>query len=202
MPEKVQNIEKAVQILERVMGEKITSIQCNKWLQNIQKKKIKKSDFFIKAGEKPQQIALIESGILRIYCIDRDGNEITKVFAGENKIVSLYYNLILGNESDYYVEALEDTELYIINYQEILEELNNNLWLLRFIKKCLEDALIYKEQRELSFLSDTAKERYCKFLEEYRELEERVNQSYIASYLGIVPESLSRIRRSLRDGKE
>jgi cAMP-binding proteins - catabolite gene activator and regulatory subunit of cAMP-dependent protein kinases len=159
-------------------------------------RKLKKKELFLKAGDVPDCIAFNISGLLRCYYIDHKGNDVTKYFCFENSVIS-YLGLILRKKSSYYIEAIEDSILLCANYHYFEKLTKNSNFGLKIINILLEQSLIYKEERESSFLLETATERYVHFITAYPNIEERINLGYIASYLGISQVSLSRIRNNL-----
>ncbi|NOX88755.1 MAG: Crp/Fnr family transcriptional regulator [Calditrichaeota bacterium] len=161
-------------------------------------KKLDKGEFFIRAGERPQTIGFIISGILRLYYLKDDGGEFTKSFCVENEMVAAYSALLLKEQSRLYIEALEDSSLLVASY-ESYEKISSGHICWQIINQKLAEALfIKKEKRESELLLDDAKTRYLKFLDDYPGLEKKVKQHHIASYLGITPVSLSRIRSKLK----
>lgn len=159
---------------------------------------LKKNDVLIRIGEKNSFIFFVVSGILRDYYIDDDGNDVTRFFTCEGGICG--GEALISNEaSTICTEALEDCILircHVSDFKSIIASCNEAakayIWL-------LESSLAYKIRRENSFLIKSATERYIDFKRENPEIEKRVNQKYIASYLGITPVSLSRIRRALKE---
>ncbi len=159
---------------------------------------LEQDDFFVRAGDVPKTIGFVISGILRLYYVDRDGNEYTKSFCAENSFVAAYSALLLEQPSRLFIQALEDTKLLIADYSayRVLSE-NHACWQ-ALNCKIAEFLFIKKEKRESALLLDDAKTRYLSFQEEYPGLETRLKQHHIASYLGITPVTLSRIRAQLR----
>jgi len=133
---------------------------------------------------------------LRFFYIDLDGNDVTKYFCFDGSVV-LTTTTITGEESGYYIEALEDTVLMAVDYQDFKKLTEHNVFWLKVIKDEYEKSLVYKEKRERALLLENATERYMNFVKDYPNIGNRVKQKYIASYLGITPESLSRIRKKL-----
>ncbi|OBR95109.1 cyclic nucleotide-binding domain protein [Clostridium ragsdalei P11] len=171
-------------------------------LKNISKPKVLKKDmFFLQEGEKSTEIGFIIKGVFRSYYIDKSGNDVTKYFYAEGGILFSYAAYLSQKESMYCIQALEDSEILVVkisNFEKIVE---GNYQLLLFYKKMIDKVLVIKEEHAISFkLLDSVK-RYKQFLDTYPDLEERVKQCYIASYLGITPVSLSRIRRKLNLNK-
>lgn len=159
---------------------------------------LKKNDILIRIGDKSNYIFFVVSGILRDYYIDDDGNDITRFFSYEGGICN-GESLISNEPSAVCTEALEDCVLLrcmVSDLNKIIasgsEAAKAYIWL-------LENSLAYKIRRENSFLIKSATERYIDFKRDNPNLEKRVNQKYIASYLGITPVSLSRIRRALKE---
>ncbi|MEN6349758.1 MAG: Crp/Fnr family transcriptional regulator [Syntrophomonas sp.] len=159
-------------------------------------RKLNKKDLFIKEGDIPDCIAFNVSGLLRCYYIDINGNDVTKYFCFEGSMLS-YLGLVLRKESKYYIEALEDCLLLCADYNPFENLINNSYFALKIIKTFLEQTLIYKEERESSFLLENATERYINLINAFPDIEERINLGYIASYLGVSQVSLSRIRKKL-----
>jgi CRP-like cAMP-binding protein len=155
--------------------------------------------FFIQAGDIPQTLGFLVSGICRLYYIDDTGTEWTKSFCVANDVVAAYSALLLGETSPFFIQALTDCSLLVAQYtayQAITSE--HGCW--QILKRKLAETLfIKKEKRESQLLLDDARTRYRKFLAEYPGLEAQVKQYHIASYLGITPVSLSRIRTQLKD---
>lgn len=156
------------------------------------------NDFWIRAGDIPQTIGFVVSGILRLYCADAKGNEFTKSFCAENSFVAAYSALLLKQPSHLYIQALEDTRLLVADYLTYRSLSESYLSLQRLNCRIAESLFIKKERREATLLFDDAKTRYLNFLEEYPGLEARLKQYQIASYLGITPVSLSRVRAQLK----
>ena len=158
---------------------------------------VKKNEFFVKAGENPDKFGLIISGIFRYFYIDNDGKEYTKYFALENDLLISYSAILLGEVSRFYIEALENSEILISSFKTFNELTENNLSWNKIARKLIEQQYIKKEIREYQFLFDDAETRYLHFLDEYPDLIESVKHYHIASYLGITPVALSRIRKKL-----
>lgn len=160
-------------------------------------KKFKKKEIFIREGEICQELLFTHHGVFR-YFLTKDGREFTKDFCIDslNPFCTAYTSFITKNPSMINIEALSDAEVSVWPASFILPLFETLPWLY-FSKRSAEALFIRKEKREISLLKDTALERYQKFIEEFRDVTQRVSQYYIASYLGITPESLSRIRNQL-----
>ena len=159
---------------------------------------IKKGEYFLMAGDVPEYIGFVISGLLRLFYIDNNGVEINKHFCVENTLAISYSAFLQRQESRFYIQALEDTRLLIIDHETYRHLLDGHVCWQIVARKLAEMLFILKEKREWEFLLQDAQERYLQFLEDYPDLEQRLSQYHIASYLGITPESLSRIRSGLR----
>ena len=170
----------------------------DKLLKRLHSTTIRKDEYFLRAGEVPQRIGFNVSGLMRLFYIDPDGIEHIKHFCIENTAAISYSAFLLREESKLYIQAIEDTKLLTINYETYREILDSHVCWQTVARKFAELLYILKEKREYEFLMNSAQERYLQFLEDYPNIEERLNNYHIASYLGITPESLSRIRTNLR----
>lgn len=159
---------------------------------------LQKGEHFIRAGDIPHQLGFVVSGVMRFYYLSLDGNELTKSFCAENEFVAAYSALLLNAPARFSIEALENATLLIMRF-EVFQALceQHSCWQI-VRQKLTEHLYIKKEQRESELLLDDAQTRYLNFRRAYPTLEERVKQYHIASYLGITPVSLSRIRTQLK----
>ncbi len=157
-----------------------------------------KVEYFLMTGDVPEYIGFVRSGLLRLFYIDMDGVEANKHFCVENTLAISYSAFLLREESKFYIQALEDTRLLAIDHQTYLDLLNSHMCWQIVARKLAEMLFILKEKREWELLLNNAQERYVQFLRDYPDLERRLSQYHIASYVGITPESLSRIRANLR----
>jgi CRP/FNR family transcriptional regulator, anaerobic regulatory protein len=160
-------------------------------------KKIQKNQFLLQYGEVCRYIYFVEKGLLKMYSIDKNGKEHIIQFAPESWLISDRSSLYFNEKSVYYIEAVEDSEVLLLHsdfINKLIGEFPNSL------EK--SDILVQKHIKSLqdrinSLLGETAEERYMKFIRMYPDLLLRVPQWMIASYLGITPESLSRVRKEL-----
>ena len=159
---------------------------------------LNKEDYFLKEGDIPRRIGFVRSGILRLYYIDHTGKEVTKHFCPEHTAAISYSGFIQQQPSRFFIQALEKTKLITIDKDTYDYLLNRNICWQIIARKLAEMVFILKEQREAELLLNDASKRYLQFLEDYPNLINRIKHSHIASYLGITPESLSRIRAQLK----
>lgn len=171
-------------------------------LQNIFKPKVLKKDmFFLQEGEKSTEIGFVIKGVFRSYYIDRKGNDITKYFNAEGGILFSYAAYLSKKESMFYIQALEDSEILVAKISDFEKIVEGNYQLLLFYKKMIDGVLVVKEEHANSFKLLNSMERYKQFIAAYPGIEKRLKQCQLASYLGITPVSLSRIRKKLNLNK-
>lgn len=159
--------------------------------------KLHKGENFINAGSIPKSIAFIKEGLFRYYYLNQKGEEFTKGFFLENSVLSSYSAILENRGSHFTIEALEDATIEVIDYHKFRMLFSEHPCWNDFLVAILQKAFVVKEEREREFLLFNAEERYMSFLKRYPGLDKRVKQNIIASYLGIKPESLSRIRKTI-----
>lgn len=150
---------------------------------------------FIRSGETPDTMAFILSGIFRVFYLTEAGDERILVFREEGRILSAFSAFLNDEPSWYTIQALEDAHLLSIPLQTYRQMLRRHPCWQTVTAKYTEQLFLEKEEREREFLSADAETRYENFLRKYPTLENRVHQYHIASYLGITPVTLSRIRK-------
>jgi CRP-like cAMP-binding protein len=159
---------------------------------------MRKNEYFLSAGSCLEYLGYVSKGMFRYYYIDADANDITKYFVSENDFVFSLSSFISHEPSLFYIEAIEDAELMCASVTDIRALISSSTVWLNIYRNILETTYVIKERREAEFLLYDARQRYNNFLHEYPEMENRIKQHYIASFLGITPESLSRIRAQLQ----
>jgi CRP-like cAMP-binding protein len=158
---------------------------------------LNKGEFLQRAGEVSQYGAFVASGCLRSYIIDDKGKEHIIQFAPENWWMSDITSAAQKIPSLYFIEAIEPTDLLMTDlpsYQLLLQQIPE---IARSYQIGLQNQAAAKNQRIAASLSASAEERYVDFMKMYPSLALRVPQHMIASYLGITPETLSRVRKQL-----
>ncbi len=156
---------------------------------------IKKKKDLLEAGEVCKYIYFIAQGCMRSYFVDAKGNEHIYQIRMDNNWISDLQSFFSQRPSLYYLEALEDTHLLRISLDK-LEELYEKIPKLeRYFRILFQKAYINALERLNATMWDTAVDRYNEMLKEHPDMFQRVPLVYIASYLGITPESLSRIRK-------
>lgn len=157
-------------------------------------KTLKKGDFFVEAGETCIHAAYIVSGAIRTFYINEKGEDITYCFCSENNFTSSFKSFIGQLPSDLSMQAIEETELLVIEYNE-LQTLYSNYPAWQAIGRiCVEKEFLVMEQYASSLNGFSAKEKYARLLKDQPSVIQKAPVQHIASYLGISRETLSRIR--------
>lgn len=160
-------------------------------------KTIKKHHFLLNEGDICRHFAFVNSGCLREYTIDNKGAEHIIQFAIEDWWVSDLNSFLSGKPATFNIDALLDSEILLLEKSAREELLNNCPKMEKFFRLLIEANHVATHQRISDSLSTSAEERYLKFIKTFPKLFEQVPQNQIASYLGITPQSLSRIRKEL-----
>ncbi len=158
-------------------------------------RRIRKRQYLVQQGAVALHETFVSKGCLRTFYIDEHGKEYVVQFAVEDWWTSDLKSFLTQTPADYYVEALEDSEVFQLEFAA-LEELYVRVPKFdKFFRILMQRAFIALQQRLVSTHSKSAEERYAEFVKRYPNIEQRVPQYMVASYLGFTPEFLSRIRQ-------
>ena len=152
-------------------------------------------DFLQRAGEVATHAAFVAAGCLRSYVLDAKGKEHIVQFAPEDWWLADATSLLSGAPTQYFIDAVEDSQLLLVDqpsHQEVLERIPGYA---ASFRTGLQKHAAAKDQRIVNALSTSAEERYEEFIRTYPSIALRVPQWMLASYLGISPETLSRVRK-------
>ncbi len=158
---------------------------------------LRKGEYFSKAGRIPKQVGFITEGVIRGYYHDSLGDEITRCIISENSIVVDYINFEANTFSSESLQACTDCKLVVFSKND-WDDFSQSIAGWDNIKNKMVQICMYQKSRKGPVISQDAATRYIDFLEHYPMLINRIPLAYIASYLGITPQSLSRIRRAIR----
>jgi CRP-like cAMP-binding protein len=152
-------------------------------------------EYFLRAGDPSTALAFVNSGLLRFFYQTADGKEFNKSFIPENQFAAAYSAFLTGMPARFSTQALEQSHLLVCDLAPVIEMFDLHRCWEKLGRILAEQLYIKKETREAEFLLDDAETRYRNFQNSYPGLEDRLAQYHIASYLGITPVALSRIRR-------
>ncbi|HOU46414.1 MAG TPA: Crp/Fnr family transcriptional regulator [Chitinophagales bacterium] len=177
----------------------ITFLTPNEWMTLIQYgsiKSLKKGENFITANQVNTKIAFILKGGFRFF-YEKNDNEITCLLGFENNLIGSFESNILKQPCTQTIQAIEESELFVIDYKDLEKLYDKSPKFERVGRIILEYYLAYLQQRVTSYLLDTPEQRYVRLINETPNLLNRVPLQYIASYIGVTPVSLSRIRKRI-----
>ena len=160
-------------------------------------KKLRKKQYLLQEGDVCKFVAFVEKGALRSYTIDEKGTEHIIQFALEGWLISDLYSFLTAEPATYNIDAIEDCELVLISKtanEELLRTLPKyETW----IRLQITGAYIALQKRLTSIISFSIEERYKSFTAVYPQIIQRVPQHMIASYMGLTPETLSRVKSKI-----
>jgi CRP-like cAMP-binding protein len=175
----------------------LTDEQATEAVSCLKTKTIKKGQVLLSAGDLKSEAYFINSGLLRYFSIDEKGKEHIIQFAPEDWMLSDRDTTVFNEPSVFYIDAIEDSEVVIVK-KDFFPAIKNIVpEILELNILMLHNSIRFMQKRLNMLLSATAEERYLDFIKLYPNLTLRVPQWMIASYLGITPESLSRVRKDL-----
>ena len=160
-------------------------------------KKLRKKQYLLQEGDVCKVIAFVEKGALRSYSIDDNSNERIIQFGLEGWLISDLYSFITEEPATYNIDAIEDSELVLISksaHEELLQTMPKYE---TFTRLNMTGAYLAMQRRLTSIISASVEERYQDFIALYPHIAQRVPQHMIASYMGLTPETLSRIRKRI-----
>lgn len=160
------------------------------------RKDFAKKHILLQSGQIENNLSFIETGIVRFY-IPKQENDLTFAFAFNNSFVSAYNSFLTQKPSTYYIETLAKTTLWQLTYDDLQEIYEKTKIGNAIGRQASEELFLKKSQRELSLLNETAEQRYVNLFTEQPQLINEIPLKYIASYIGITPQALSRIRKRI-----
>lgn len=165
--------------------------------QSATEKHLRKDEYFSEAGKIPKQVGFVVKGVIRGCYYNNKGDEITRCFISENNLVVDIVNFDSNNASSEYLQACTDCVLIVFSKQK-WEELSHTIVGWDTIKSKMVQLCMFQKSRKSPVISQDATTRYLEFMENYPSLTNRIPLAYIASYLGVTQQSLSRIRKNIR----
>lgn len=160
-------------------------------------RKIRKKQFLLQEGDPCKYTTFVNKGCLRSFSVNDKGAEHTIQFALEGWWIGDMYSFLTGEPSTSNIEALEDSELLLLDVPSRERLFNSIPRFDRFFRLLLENNYIATHRRLMATMSGTAEERYLAFANTYPQIVQRVPQHMVASYLGLTPETISRIRQQI-----
>jgi len=162
-------------------------------LKHFEKKELKKKTNLLQAGKTADEVYFIVEGCMRLFCV-RDGEELSTYFFTEQMFAGAYDSFISRKPSRHSIETLEDCEVLALTYHALQELYVEFPKMNEFIRKAIEERFVVLHDLFTDYVLNSPEERYLSLQKERPDLLNRIPQHQIASFLGITPVSLSRIR--------
>lgn len=158
-------------------------------------KKLRRKQYLLMEGDVCKSLSFVSKGLLKSYFLDEKGNEHINMFAFEGWWISDFNSFINQEKSVLNIDAIEETEVLMItleNYEKMMLEIP---MMDRYFRILYQNSLVTKDYRLIVSNSYTAEEKYLQLVQKNPEMIKRVPHNLIASYLGLAPETVSRIRK-------
>lgn len=163
---------------------------------------LKDNEHWIKAGQSCEEFFYIAEGLVRIYYVDQEGNEVNEGFYEEGMLLGPISSFVSGAPCPYYIQTVEPATLLVANYPKFHDYALDKPEILNFEITFMHSLFVSNAKRDAKRLICNGEQRYRWFCKEYNHLLERIPQYHIASFLGMTPVSLSRLKKNQnREGK-
>ena len=165
----------------------------------VELKKLKKNEHFFRYPQVCEDVAIIKTGLVRLYFISEEGEEKTFSFIAENSfVVDFFLSGEQKSGAKLSVQAIEPTEIYTFSYERFVDMMKADPVWRDIYQSVLSKSYILKTKRVMEFVQFNAKQRLKRFLNNKKVHIHRIPKAYLASYLGIRPPSLSRILKEMK----
>jgi len=178
----------AFQLPEKSLSDFYEALELNRW---------NKRSYLLEAGKTARHIYFLATGLARFFFVNEEGQEITSDFYFAPGFITSFTSFVNQTPSKFTIQALMPVEALAINRNDLLDLYEKHPKLERMGRILTEQAYSEAEKHLLRLLNDAPKDRYLWLLEEYPQYVQHIPLQYLASYLGITPESLSRIRKRI-----
>lgn len=172
------------------------------WARLLRRRVYRRDETFVRAGDVPASYAFVVEGLFYQHYVGADGDMVVKYFFPENRIAASVSATLLGEPSLFTITAIEDSivlEYEFAAFRKLVAEFPDiAAFYIRYIER---HWIVEKEPDEIAFRHDDALKRYRDFISREPDLHKRLKQHHIAAWLGITPESLSRLRRTIAFGR-
>ncbi|MFC3561124.1 Crp/Fnr family transcriptional regulator [Pedobacter jamesrossensis] len=165
------------------------------------KKRLRKKQYLLQEGDVCKYLSFVAKGLIRTYNVDEKGEEHMSIFGWEGWWLSDFNSFLSGEPAVFNIDAIEDSEVMMITRADY-DALTIKVPIMdRYFRILFQNSLVTKERRLMSSITHTATEKYLQLIASNPEIISRIPQNMVASYLGIAPETLSRIKRNLAHNK-
>ena len=188
-------IKKLIQHIEQIIP--LAQEEQHKLEVVVKQKRVRRRQFLLQEGDVCKSYNFVIEGCFRMFMVDEKGAEHIVQFATENWWVADIGSFHNELPSNFYIEALEPSVVLQIKKEDLLKLYVGSPKFDRYFRVLVENAFIKMQNRVVQNISSTAEERYQSFLNSYPQLSNRIPQIHIASYIGVTPEFLSKVRKNL-----
>ena len=159
---------------------------------------IRKGDYLFQQGDFANRLYFLHTGLVRYVSVSDEGKEFTQTFAKGPRIIGSTKSMVTQAKVLFSIQALEDCVVSSYSWRDFYAQMRDDKAFLECYAHFLETIFIHKEERESAFVKHSAERRYLDFCADFPELKSTIPQQHIASYIGITPVALSRIRKKLQ----
>lgn len=163
----------------------------------VQFRTLKKGELLLTENEVCNEVVFIKKGILRSFFVNHKGDEITNCFAFENEFMASFASFITEKKAEENIQALADTELEILNRKDLEKLYQSGFNWQETGRKLTELEFVNLHKRMVSFQKFSAAQRYEELYKNHQRYVQLIPLQYLASYLGVTPRHLSRIRKAV-----
>lgn len=174
-------------------------IQWNVLTLDIKVHSLSKGECLLTQGENTTNMFFLSRGLVRYYSLCENGKEYTQTLAKAPKLIGSTRALTLAQPASFNIEAVVDSVAFSFSWQSFYQQMSQDLAFTQAYIKFLESIFIFKEQKEHAMVKYSATQRYLDFCKDFPELKDTLPKQQIASYIGITPIALSRIRKQLQN---
>ena len=195
------NPEETVQGITAYLGQfaAVPAADIERFVASGRSRLLEAGDSFCRLGQQTHEVAFIQAGIVRYLVTLPDGNESTKDFSFKGSFTLSFGSAAVRRAAQVAIAAVVRTELLVWPYQVLLDRYESNMEWQKVGRRVAELLYVRKEQRELSFLLLDAEARYRQMRAQFGAQADAIPQYFLASYLGVRPQSLSRLKRRIAD---
>ena len=172
----------------------LSNSEIDEFISILKTTRVKKRQFIVQPGFVSEYRNYIVEGAVRVFYLDDSGKEHTVIIAIEDWFFTDFYSYLNRTPAEYYAEALEDSIILQMKYDDVEELCSRIHSISEYFRLFTERSMAHSYKRTISNISKTSEERYWEYVNKYPQIANRVPQYVLASYLGISPESISRIR--------
>ena len=188
-----------IEILLKHIEEKVSLTASDKELISpfFVRKRLRKRQYLLQEGDVCNYLSFVAKGLVRTYNVDEKGDEHMSVFGWEGWWISDFNSFLSVVPAMFYIDAIEDSEVLMISRSHYDTLMLQVPIMDRYFRILYQNSLVTKERRLMSSITHSAEQKYIQLLNSNPEIINKIPQNMVASYLGIAPETLSRIKRNL-----